>query len=304
VVTFRDVPAEVALGDDLVVADDGTMTRTGRIIDPGLDDRHVVTVDWGDGSAPETVTVTSRTFELRHRYGTPVPLLGALSSDAPLLASFVVVITACDTSAPTACGTATFNVGGDVPPPPPTADLAVLVRPLGAALPGQRVLVSVTVTNSGPSEAADVVVVLTLPPGTSTAGVEADGWRCAASDARGIVTCSPLGPTLPVGAWALSLPVDVGVDSIGRLEFEASVRSSTADPAAANNRSTDGGDVAPRPFSPPSPVTPAPVTPPSTPTGELPATGTTGMALQLQLAALAALLGLVVRGTARRRTRG
>ncbi len=317
VVTFRDVAAQVVLGDDLVVGDDDTVTRSGRIIDPGLDDVHTVTVDWGDGSAVETISVTDRSFQLRHRYGAGAsPLLGAPGRVVALQDTFIVVVTACDVAAPTACGTSTFEVGPD--PAPPTADLGVSVRSIDAVTPGQRIDVGITVTNAGPSPAVDVVVILTLPPGTSTSGLERDGWRCSASDLLGAVTCAPLASELPVGAWALSLPVDVGVAAPARLVFGASVQSVTNDPTSANNEATSSADVvtvvptnpvttpAPTPTPTPTPAPTPTVTAPDAPTlpsGGLPATGSTGMALQLQLAALAAALGLTLRLTGRRRSR-
>jgi hypothetical protein len=96
--------------------------------------------------------------------------------------------------------------------------------------------------------------------------------------------------------------------------FEASIRSTTTDPTAANNQATGTGEVttvvvppvptapADGPVATPAPTAPAP-TAPTIPQGGLPATGSSGMALQLQLAALAAGLGLVLRLTGRRRSR-
>src|SRR5207244_1790741 len=47
------------------------VTVQGAFSDPGLLDTHVATVDWGDGSAPQTVTVDelSQTFAGGHQYG-------------------------------------------------------------------------------------------------------------------------------------------------------------------------------------------------------------------------------------------
>ena len=305
VVTFRDVAAQIALGDDLVVADDGTVTRSGRIIDPGLDDAHVVTVDWGDGSAIETIAVTDRAFVLRHNFApSGSPLLGSLGRAAALQGTFVVVVTACDVAVPTACGTSTFEVAGT--PAAPTADLGVVVRSVGSTSPGQRIEVGVTVTNAGPSVARDVVVTIMLPPGTSTTGVEIDGWRCGASGPLGLVRCSPISSELAVGSWALTLPVDVGIGVPSPLVFEASVQSSTTDPTEANNRASRSGEVTtvvtPNPVATPTPAPPPPGVP-VPPVGGLPATGNTGAALQLQLAALAVALGLVIRAAGRRTRR-
>jgi uncharacterized repeat protein (TIGR01451 family) len=305
VVTFSDVPAQIVLNDDLVIGDDGTVTRSGRIVDPGLDDVHTLTVDWGDGTPVETITVTDRSFELRHRYDpNPGPLLGALDRVATLQGLFVVVVSVCDVAAPTACGTSTFEVGSA--PVAPTADLGVAVRPIVAPSPGQRIDVGITVTNAGPSPATGVVLTITVPPGTSSPGVERDGWRCGASSLLGVVTCTPLAPELAVGAWALSLPVDVGAAGATRLRFEATVQSATADPTTANNQASGAGDVVTvvptSPTTPPPAATPPPPGTPTLPPGGLPATGnSTSVALQVQLAAIAAALGVALRAMGRRR---
>ena len=48
----------------------GVVTLDGSFTDPGAQDRHQVTVDWGDGSAPElhTIAAGGRSFAVEHRY--------------------------------------------------------------------------------------------------------------------------------------------------------------------------------------------------------------------------------------------
>ncbi len=57
------------------VAEATTFTLDGSFIDPGILDSHVVSIDWGDGSARQIVTLPSipgqqplRTFQLQHAY--------------------------------------------------------------------------------------------------------------------------------------------------------------------------------------------------------------------------------------------
>ncbi|TWT88904.1 PKD domain protein [Pseudobythopirellula maris] len=45
-----------------------TVTLSGTYSDPGVLDTHEITVDWGDGTAPETVAVSGGVFSLDHVY--------------------------------------------------------------------------------------------------------------------------------------------------------------------------------------------------------------------------------------------
>ena len=63
-------------------------TLTGRITDPGTRDTHTVTVDWGDGTAAEDVTVTNRAFTATHRYADDNP--SGTASDAVTISVGVV----------------------------------------------------------------------------------------------------------------------------------------------------------------------------------------------------------------------
>jgi hypothetical protein len=64
-------PTNVAVAlDDADIDEGGIATLQGSFDDAGTDDRHTVTVEWGDGTAPETLQlpVDGRTFSLGHRY--------------------------------------------------------------------------------------------------------------------------------------------------------------------------------------------------------------------------------------------
>ncbi len=53
------------------ITEGGTARVTGDLADLGLNDTHILTVDWGDGSAPEraVLAIGQTTFELTHVYG-------------------------------------------------------------------------------------------------------------------------------------------------------------------------------------------------------------------------------------------
>lgn len=63
-------PADGTLIADDAIDEDGTVTFAGTFTDPGLDDTHVVEIDWGDGSPVEKVDLAlgARAFDADHRY--------------------------------------------------------------------------------------------------------------------------------------------------------------------------------------------------------------------------------------------
>jgi PKD repeat protein len=290
-VTFTDAAPVVVLRDDLEIDADGRVTRSGYIVDPGLDDRHEVTVDWGDGSDPETVDVADREFLLDHRYGTEQRSVFGLGS------VHLVSVTACDLALPDVCATTVFEVSPLQPPPAPAADLGVVLRAPDTASRGTGAVLGITVTNSGPSDATGVELRISLPDGVTSPGVETDSWRCSQSNAQRVVTCSPIAASLPVGAWALALPLAIGQTAPAQLAFAGTIATATTDPVAANNQGAASVAVTAEP-SPPPPAPPGPV-----PTDRLPATGATGIGQQLVLAFMAAMLGLALSITGRRRRR-
>lgn len=68
-VTVNNVVPTVTLGDDVEIDEGETFTATGSFTDPGVNDTHTATVDYGDGSGEQTLTLNSDgTFALSHAY--------------------------------------------------------------------------------------------------------------------------------------------------------------------------------------------------------------------------------------------
>jgi len=72
VVNVAPEVGDLALSPDSVDESE-PVTLTGRVVDPGTLDTHTVVVEWGDGSAPQTVPTTNRTFTVTHRYADDNP---------------------------------------------------------------------------------------------------------------------------------------------------------------------------------------------------------------------------------------
>ncbi len=68
-----------------------------------------------------------------------------------------------------------------------TADLALVLNSTPTAVGGETAIVTATVTNAGPSDAAGTVVTITLPPGTSYTTATLPGGWCG-GQRRGTVT--------------------------------------------------------------------------------------------------------------------
>jgi PKD repeat protein len=300
-ITFTDVPPLIVLDDDLTIGADGSVSRTGRIVDPGVDDGHSVTVDWGDGSPPRSVEVSDRRFTLHHTYASGAALGSGLVQR--LGSSYLVVVEACDTAISGACGSSTFEVDPFVPEP--TADLAVSVSVPDGLTAGGFATVTLDVVNAGPAQAAGVRLVLTLPGGAVAASPSAPGWDCSVDGSA--VTCVPDSGLLPVGAWTIRVPVTVTSSRADQLSFAATISSTTADPVTANNEGRDATVTQPtRDATPPAPVAPAPPPPVDTTpipplSTELPQTGS-GVGHLISLSFALALLGsLLALGSRRRR---
>ncbi|WP_254552232.1 DUF11 domain-containing protein [Kitasatospora sp. MMS16-BH015] len=144
---------------------------------------------------------------------------------------------------------------GPVPNPPakPSADLAITKKPVGttAVVPGGTFDYTITVTNAGPSQAKNVVVTDALPSQLSF--VSAD-TGCAASGQT--VTCT--GPaTLDPGksqSYKVTVRLDQAYGGDGSdIRNQASVKSDTADPVAANNTSDAATGGLPGPGPVPNP---------------------------------------------------
>ncbi len=127
------------------------------------------------------------------------------------------------------------------------ADLT-LVKSSSAApvVPGQSYQYDLVVTNSGPSNAVDTVVVDTLPVGTSFVAATSDG-RCSAVGST--VTCNlgTLPPTPAAGHQdSFSITVATSSDLTGTVTNSATATSDTNDPTTADNTDTDSSTAVPQ----------------------------------------------------------
>src|SRR5262249_27852984 len=115
---------------------------------------------------------------------------------------------------------------------------------------------TVTATNAGPSQAANVHVTTDLPPGTTFQSATGINWTCSAIGQQ--VTCNT--PQLVVGvARALTIAASApGVD--GSITLTSSISSATADPNSVNNSASQSTVVnAPSDLSLVLAATPSPV---------------------------------------------
>jgi uncharacterized repeat protein (TIGR01451 family) len=72
VVTVTNTPPTVDAGPDDTITSGGTFTSSGSFTDPGAVDTWTGTVDYGDGSGPQTLTLNpDKTFALSHVYAAP-----------------------------------------------------------------------------------------------------------------------------------------------------------------------------------------------------------------------------------------
>src|SRR2546425_348742 len=103
---------------------------------------------------------------------------------------------------------------------------------------GATLTYTVTVTNGGPSTAANVQVTDNLPAGVTLQSASGTGWTCI--QAGGGVTCTR-GRVVPGGAPPVALP---GTPAVwGTITNRATVSSTTIDPSAANNTATTSTTV-------------------------------------------------------------
>lgn len=124
----------------------------------------------------------------------------------------------------------------------PLADLSIAMQLNGELAQGKDASYTITVTNSGPSIAANPnVVTSTLPAGlTYVSGVGA-GWTC--SNVGQDVTCSN-NTALAVGAALPALKLTVRVTGTGTITTSALVTGKTFDPQTANNTANVKATVA------------------------------------------------------------
>jgi uncharacterized repeat protein (TIGR01451 family) len=130
--------------------------------------------------------------------------------------------------------------------PTAQADLGVLnITSSTAVNPGQNVLYSLQVQNSGPAPASDVVLNAAVPANTTFLSLQVVSpvtWACTtpAVGGSGSITCQT--PDLPASTFpgfALNVAVSPGAPIGSTISNTASVTSTTEDPNTANNAFTN-----------------------------------------------------------------
>jgi uncharacterized repeat protein (TIGR01451 family) len=114
------------------------------------------------------------------------------------------------------------------------ADLSVMkVDDIDPAPPGTTVTYTITVSNTGPSTAVNVVATDTLP-----AGVTLVSTNGCAEDPTGIPSCS-LGNILPGNSAQYTVSVTIDNGTAGTITNTVSVSSDTSDPNPGNNTASE-----------------------------------------------------------------
>src|SRR5207245_1308418 len=98
---------------------------------------------------------------------------------------------------------------------------------------GATLTYTVTVSNGGPSTAANVQVTDNLPAGVTFQNASGTGWTCV--QAGGVVTCTR-GSVAPGGAPPITITVTPAI--CGTITNPATVGTTTFDPRTANNTAT------------------------------------------------------------------
>jgi uncharacterized repeat protein (TIGR01451 family) len=123
-----------------------------------------------------------------------------------------------------------------------TADLALTkTATANLTVSGAPLTYTLTVTNGGPEDAANVTVTDPLPTGVALGSATASQGACAATS--GTVTCS-LGSLANGASATILLRVTVTAPAPGTVRNTASVSSSRIDPNPANNAATASTIVA------------------------------------------------------------
>ena len=116
-----------------------------------------------------------------------------------------------------------------------SADLEIAKSGPGTVAAGSNVTYTVTVTNNGPSDASNVSVTETLPPGTTFV-----------SSTCGSTTCN-LGTVVAGASVELEFVVNVDFNATSPLVNTATVSTTTTDPEPDNNEASASTDVTPAP---------------------------------------------------------
>ncbi len=116
-----------------------------------------------------------------------------------------------------------------------SADLSVVKTAPADVVASTDLTYTITVANDGPSDASNVVLTDTLPPGTTFVSSSCGTNPCA------------IGTLEADDSVVVTIVVNVAANATGPLENTATVTSTTSDPVAGNNTSTAETTVTPAP---------------------------------------------------------
>jgi LPXTG-site transpeptidase (sortase) family protein len=251
-VTVQDPPPTVQA--DLSI----TKSHTGsfRIGNPGTYDLAVSNAGPSEAEGPITVSDTlpaGLTYDSFSGTGWTCSAVGqdvtcTHAGDLPIGESTTVSLTVDveATAAPSVTNTAsvdsstadpddTNNTDQDAADVEPSADLSVTKVASADPVPvGSPFTYTISVSNAGPSAAADVQVADVLPSGFSFASADPSQGSCA--DVAGVVVCS-LGTVAAGGSASISL--QVSPSAAGIVSNTAEVLSSVHDPDPSNDEDTE-----------------------------------------------------------------
>jgi len=136
------------------------VTLTGSFTDPGSDDTHTVTVNWGDGTSTLTLVKGSRVFSATHQYLDDAP--SGTASD-----SYAVSVTVSDDDAGSASASSSVTVNNLAP------QIVSVTGPAGAIAVGGSATITVNYTDAGTLDTHTAIVTWddsTTSPATCAAG--------------------------------------------------------------------------------------------------------------------------------------
>jgi uncharacterized repeat protein (TIGR01451 family) len=124
-----------------------------------------------------------------------------------------------------------------------SADVMIAKTGPANAAAGSNIVYTLTISNSGPSDASSVSVTDTIPANTTFVSATPSQGSCSGTST---VTCALGGITSAGSATVtLTVKVDSAVASGSTISNTAAVSSTTSDPSAANNSSTATTNISP-----------------------------------------------------------
>jgi uncharacterized repeat protein (TIGR01451 family)/fimbrial isopeptide formation D2 family protein len=135
------------------------------------------------------------------------------------------------------------NSSTDTAPITTSADLAITKVHTATLVAGGTVTYTLTVTDSGPSDAVAPTVTDALPADLTYVSAGGVGWTCTFDAPSSTITCTATGGLGAGSSGVITVVTTLAPDATGTLTNTASVTSATPDPDPANNSSTDTGPV-------------------------------------------------------------